>query len=369
MLDDAIMVLKQVVHLAPKRAVAWLNLGDSFRAALRRATDWQAKLAYSQQTAAAYRSYVARAGKTVAGVDDFLTLNPTNAPASVCDYIGAFYSHGRQDEIFGLPDPVDIAGDGRMVHVYVRYGGSAAIPDILATTEKIDPSDLLGSMTPTEVDFSGGDEERRIWFNHIRVVPFRDKYYVVYELDDGPYSVVKPNAGRLCTFRRKLKPSLDVDRLPGTCQRLLSGPPFEPVLPARGALPPGISSGPVTIAGTVKATLADGTPARFGTFTLVPYGGRACTAKGVALIAEDTLEKSPRAEALDDVEKQVPFYCSSSASSLVRVDAEVMVQTTTGTAYEQKPRPHALFRILKDRIEEMCRVNDGVHYVPQAAAR
>jgi hypothetical protein len=351
MLDDAITVLTQVVRLAPTRAVAWLNLGDAFRAALRRSVDWQAKLSYSRQAADAYRRYVDNGGKSTA-VDDFMALNPANAPGTVCDYVAAFYSRGRQAEMFGLPDPVDIAGNGRMLHVYVEYLRVAGgLLRIVASDKEPDP---FGALPRTSVVGFGGADQDKMWFGGIHVIPFRKTYYVVYELDDGPYAVVKPNAGRVCTFHRKVEASLTVNRLPDACQRLLSGRPFDPVLPA-------------TANGPVDVTLVDGSAARFGREKTVPSDG-GCEGERIALIAGNTFYWSPRGRALDDAQSQVPYYCRASASSLVKVGSEVMMQTNRGAAYEQPRAPYALFRILKDRIEEMCRVSDVVHYIPQTTA-
>ena len=77
-------------------------------------------------------------------------------PANVCAYVAAFYNRGRQKEMWGFPDPVDIAGDGKLRHVYLYDMGTAHVPVIIATTRKLAPEELANATEDSEVSFAGG---------------------------------------------------------------------------------------------------------------------------------------------------------------------------------------------------------------------
>src|SRR4029078_8371230 len=126
-------------------------------------------------------------GRDGSAARDFEALHRAPA-AEVCSHVAEYYKRGREREMWGLPHPVDIANDGKLRHVYIFHGGTAHVPDIVASTEKISPDDYNGLVMASArdaVNFLPSDSDDRLWLAEPHVMPFRANYYVVYESDDG----------------------------------------------------------------------------------------------------------------------------------------------------------------------------------------
>ena len=147
---------------------------------------------------------------------------------NVCSYVAAFYNRGRQEEMWGYPDPVDIAGDGKLRHVYIFYQGTAHLPVIFASTKAVPEEDQLveALAEDAEVNFNRtvdqSSAEEHGSRPEIHILPFRDGYYLVDQEDGGPVAVVKPNAGTVCRFNRSF--TADAGRRP--CSGDLQGRRF-----------------------------------------------------------------------------------------------------------------------------------------------
>ena len=142
---------------------------------------------------------------------------PAGSVADVCSFIAAAYNRGDQDKLWGYPDPVDIAGDGILRHVYIIEQGTAHVHSIIASTKPLsDPS----SRPHSEVNFFGSIGQDMVLETIPRIFSFKGAYYVVYEGDGGPYDVVKPDAGELCQFKRHYSPALGEDHAPALCEKV-----------------------------------------------------------------------------------------------------------------------------------------------------
>ena len=73
------------------------------------------------------------------GGSQFCAATPAAAASAgdVCSAIAAAYNRGDQDKLWGYPDPVDIAGDGKLRHVYIVEQGTAHVHSIVASTKPL----------------------------------------------------------------------------------------------------------------------------------------------------------------------------------------------------------------------------------------
>jgi hypothetical protein len=79
---------------------------------------------------------------------------PANQAAAdnVCSYIAAAYNRGDRDKLWGYPDPVDIAGDGKLRHIYIIEQGTAHVSSIIASTSALSPEEQQAAFS-SEVNF------------------------------------------------------------------------------------------------------------------------------------------------------------------------------------------------------------------------
>ena len=59
------------------------------------------------------------------------------AANGVCSYVAAAYNRGQQINCGAIPDPVDIAGDGTLRHVYIIEQGTAHVSLVIASTTTV----------------------------------------------------------------------------------------------------------------------------------------------------------------------------------------------------------------------------------------
>ena len=134
----------------------------------------------------AYSAYQKLAGKDAPAAKEFQALHAAGSVSeNVCRTVAAFYNRGRQEEMWGYPDPVDIAGDGRLRHVYIFDQGTAHVPVILASTKAVPEEDRLveALAEDAEVNFNRtvdqSSTEEHGSRPEIHILPFRDGYYLV----------------------------------------------------------------------------------------------------------------------------------------------------------------------------------------------
>ena len=376
----AIPILQRVVGFAPDRVVAWLNLADAVRSALPLAVTWAEKTGLAKIGLRAYSSYQTLTGKHLPAAEEFqfLYANPT-VSRDVCSYVAAFYTRGRQAELWGYPDPVDITGDGRLRHVYIFDQGTAHIPVILSSTKEIPEEDrLVESFKEDEVDFSRTDPAQ---FDHgswpeLHMLPFRGGYYLVDQEDGGPVAIVKPNAGTVCQFKRNFTPELAENRAPAICRELIDGKMFDKIpdkpLPSenmdeqsdvfgRGDVPHFKQYSDVRLD-------PGGPPGRIGYYEFASGAGAGCDINGIAFLDGNRLEKSRRAEALAEAQERLKD-CRGSTVSLVRAHGENLIEWHGGRALQRAVAPRALLRLVGEKVELLCRVEQRATYSPDKAAQ
>jgi hypothetical protein len=385
----AIPILQKVLELAPTRAVAELNLGDAARSSLTVAETWAEKGKFITMASQAYAAYQRLAGKEAPAAHEFQALHATpSVNESVCSYVAAFYNFGRQPEMWGYPDPVDIAGDGKLRHVYLLDEGTAHVPVIFASTKAIpdEVRSLEAYKEPPEVDFSltkdqSGVDDSSAWHDELHVLPFKEGYYVVYQDDDGPVAVVKPNAGTACQFKRNFTPVLAENRAPVICARASAGSKFDK-LPRKKAPDPIVSviaSEELGLSG-IDNSHADfeaysdvkldplGAPARLGYFDVDSGAGRGCGESGIAFLGGQGLEKSSRSRAW--IEKQAQMLkCHGATAFPVQVNGEFLIEVDDGDAIQRAQPPRSLLRLRGDQFDIVCRVEQRPTYISEPVVK
>jgi hypothetical protein len=379
---SAIPVLQKVTELAPARAVAQLNLGDTARSALTVAETWDQKNNLATIALQAYSAYQKLASKDAPAAKEFQALHAIGAVGpNVCSYVAAFYNHGRQEEMWGYPDPVDIAGDGKLRHVYIFEQGTAHLPVIFASTNAIPEENKLNeALAGDEVDFertvdpsSAEDYGSR---PELHVLPFGDGYYLVHQEDGGPVAVVKPNAGTVCRFKRSFTPVLVEDHAPAICKEAATGKAFRkipdqtlsnketPTIEALDRLHlPGTGSPDFQRYSDVKLDPM-GAPGRIGYYEYNSDSGPGCDSNGVAFLNGQAFEKSARAKALIEAQVQT-MDCRGSTAFLVHANGENLVELDGGRVLQRTTPPRTLLRLRGDRFETVCRVEQRATYIPE----
>jgi len=371
----AIPVLQKVVALAPDRAIAWLNLADAVRSAQGRAVTWDDKSGLVKIGSQAYSRYQALTAERSPAAEEFefLYADPF-VGNNVCSYVAAFYTRGRQAELWGYPDPVDLAGNGRLWHVYIFDQGTAHIPAIVSSARALSEGELLTeSLDKGGVNFDRTDpapSESGSW-PELHMLPFRDGYYLVYQEDGGPVAVVKPNAGTVCRFKRSFTPVLTENRAPAICREVVDGKPFDQLgnrplagteitideesgLPGRGGIPQFQRYSDVSLD-------PKGAPGRIGYYEFNSGAGAGCDLNGIAFLDGVRPEKSPRAKALADIQDELQD-CRGSSTSLVRAHGQTLIEWTGGQALQRATPPRTLMRLAGDKIEPVCRVEQRPTY-------
>jgi hypothetical protein len=161
---------------------------------------------------------------------------PANQAAAdnVCSYIAAAYNRGDRDKLWGYPDPVDIAGDGKLRHIYIIEQGTAHVSSIIASTSALSPEEQQAAFS-SEVNFYGSAGKDMDLDAVPHIFQFNNAYYVVYEENAGPYDVVKPYSGEICRFKRSFAPALHEDQAPRFANRPFSARPSGDCRPSRSA--------------------------------------------------------------------------------------------------------------------------------------
>jgi hypothetical protein len=296
--------------------------------------------------------------------------------AAVCSFIAAAYNRGDEDKLWGYPDPVDIAGDGKLRHVYIIEQGTAHVHSIIASTRPLSAAEQ--QTASSEVNFFGSIGQDMVLETIPRIFSFKGAYYVVYEGDGGPYDVVKPDAGELCRFKRHYSPVLSEDRAPSLCKQALAGKffkklptqkldkaitvqdadtldlpgPFSPSIARYAKLKLGPAASPVTV----------------GYFSYDSSAGSGCQAAGVVLLQGNDIEKSPRNTALLAAEGDMT-NCRGSNAFLIQAGGQTLFEIDGGAAEQQTKPPRLLVRLNGATIENVCKVEQRAMYRPTPAAK
>ena len=296
--------------------------------------------------------------------------------ADVCSFIAAAYNRGDEDKLWGYPDPVDIAGDGKLRHVYIIEQGTAHVHSIVASTRRL--SDPEQQTAPSEVNFFGSIGQDMVLETIPRIFSFKGAYYVVYEGDGGPYDVVKPDAGELCQFKRHYSPVLGEDHAPALCKQALAGSPFKKIPTQKLAKAITVEDadtldlpGPFSpsIARYAKLKLDPAAPpVTVGYFSYESSAGSGCQAAGVVLLQGNDIEKSPRNTALLAAEADMSD-CRGSNAFLIEAGDQTLIEIDGGAAEQQTKPPRLLVRLNGDKIEKVCKVEQRATYSPTPVAK
>jgi hypothetical protein len=301
------------------------------------------------------------------------------AAAGVCSYVAAAYNGGTEDKLWGYPDPVDIAGDGKLRHVYIVEQGTAHVHSIVASTEPLSAA-AQETASNSEVNFYGSIGQDMDLETVPHIFQFKDSYYVVYEEDEGPYDVVKPDVGEICRFKRHFTAALTENRSPALCKSARAGKRFEK-LPTRKLANsivvgdastldlPGPHSPVIAQFMDVKLDPA-GTADRIGYFKYESSAGAGCQASGVTFLRGRDIENSPRNTVLLAAERDMT-NCRGSDAFVIRAGGQNLIEVDGGSAEQQPRPPRLLVRLSGDKMEKVCDVEQRATYsvVPLANAQ
>jgi len=300
---------------------------------------------------------------------------PARAVPEICSFVAAAYNRGDQDKLWGYPDPVDIAGDGKLRHVYIVEQGTAHVHSIVASTTPLTPAEQDQAVNK-DVDFYGSIGKDMSLETVPRILQYKGAYYVVYEGDGGPYDVVKPNVGELCVFDRHYAAVLGEDHAPALCAKARNGGKFARLptqklaneITVEDASTLGLP-GPFspTVGRYVRLRLDPaGTPVVVGYFKYESSAGAGCLARGVAFLQGQDIEKSPRNAALLAAESGMTD-CRGSDAFVVRAGGQNLIEIDGGAAEQQTAPPRLLVRLDGDKIEKVCNVEQRATFTPQPA--
>jgi len=297
------------------------------------------------------------------------------AVPEVCSAIASAYNRGEQNKLWGYPDPVDIAADGKLRHVYIVEQGTAHVHSIIASTKPLTPEQRQNA-GDGEVNFFGSIGQDMSLDTVPRILAFQGAYYVVYEADGGPYDVVKPDAGELCTFKRRYGAVLTENHAPALCAKARDGRQFAklPTKKLASAITvgdasaldlPGPFSPSIARYAKIKLDLA-GAPVTVGYFQYESSAGAGCQARGVVLLQGRHIEKTPRNAALLAAQADVT-NCRGSDAFLVRAGGQNLIEIDGGAAEQRKTPPRMLLRLRHDTVEKVCNVEQRASFTPQPA--
>jgi hypothetical protein len=304
------------------------------------------------------------------------TLAPASA-GDVCSAIAAAYNRGDQDKLWGYPNPVDIAGDGKLRHVYIVEQGTAHVHSIVASTKPLSPAEQQEASS-SEVNFYGSIGQDMELGTIPRIVQFKGTYYVVYEGDGGPYDVVKPDRGELCKFKRHYAPVLSEAHAPSLCKQALAGAAFKKLATQKLADPITVEDADtLNLPGPFNPTIAryatlslDPTalPVTVGYFKYESGAGAGCQARGVVLLHGQDIEKSPRNTALLAAEGDMTD-CRGSDAFVIEAGGQSLIEIDGGAAEQRSGPPRMLLRVRGDKIEKVCNVGQRATYSPEPVAK
>jgi hypothetical protein len=299
------------------------------------------------------------------------------AAGDVCSFVAAAYNAGTQDRLWGYPDPADIAGDGKLRHVYIIEQGTAHVHSIIASTAPLSPAEQ-DTASNSEVNFYGSIGQDMVLDTLPRIFQFKGAYYVVYEGDGGPYDVVKPDVGELCQFKRHYAAALSENRAPALCKEAFAGKAFKKLATQKLAnaitvddaatldLPGPFSP---TIARYAKLKLDPAAaPVTVGYFDYESSAGSGCQAAGVVLLNGQNVEHSSRNTALLAAEKDMT-NCRGSRAFVVAAGGQNLIEIDGGAAEQETVPPRVLARLSGDKIEKVCGVDQKATYAVAPAAK
>jgi hypothetical protein len=295
--------------------------------------------------------------------------------SEVCSFVAAAYNQGTESKLWGYPDPVDIAGDGILRHVYIFEEGTAHVSNIIASTKALTSDEQEAAAANSEVNFHFTKDEGIDYDSVPNVFAFQNRYYVAFEENNELIAVVKPDTGVACHFKPHYAPALSENHAPALCQALRSGKSFKKlatkpladqiVVDDAATLDlPGPHSPVIKRYADVKLD-PSGSPVRVGYFRYDSSAGTGCRAAGVVLLTGQDIEKSPRNDALLAAEGDMTD-CRDSNGFLVAAAGENLIEIEGGKEGQRGTPPRVLARLRGDHVETVCKVDQKATYTPTA---
>jgi hypothetical protein len=291
----------------------------------------------------------------------------------VCAFVADAYNRGTEDKLWGYPDPVDIAGDGVLRHVYIFEEGTAHVSNIIASTKALTPEGQGAAAGNSEVNFFFTKDDGVDYDSVPHIFAFQNHYYVAFEEENTLIAVVRPNSGVICRFKAHYAPALTENNAPALCEALRAGKSFKK-LPTKSLADdividdaatldlPGPHSPVIRRYADVKIDPA-GNLSRVGSFQYDSSAGAGCRASGVVFLDGNAIEKSPRNDALLFAESDMT-NCRDSSPFLVTANGENFIEIDGGKEGDRKVPPRVLARLRGDRVETVCKVDQKVSYSP-----
>jgi hypothetical protein len=354
---DAIPTLQRVVELAPERAAAWRNLGDAARASLSGAITNPERKRLTRLAIKAYDTYRELTGQYQPDMKDFIEFNALNAPhKDVCRFVAGYYSRGRQHEITGVANPVDVDGSGRKLNLEVI--GWPRIPYV-----KVIGAD--GKEQESAPAFGTPEDGRDIAF-----IPFGGAVYAVIEDRGEPAALNNWSGRRVCDFTAHDTASIAQSADDAVCKDLLAGS-LTPVPPTTRLLEPkpihiedfwtdGIGQGITSI--TEIDLSGSGQTDRVGSFVGVnTVKGGYCPKAGVVLLDGDQPQSSKRNSALLAAEGLLQT-CDNFEAFVVRDHDRPYVELDSRLVRRNEIPSRTLLRVTGSGIETVCRIVEHPTY-------
>jgi hypothetical protein len=373
---EAIPILQRVVELAPTRAVAWRNLGDAARASLSGAIANPERKRLTQLAIGAYATYRRLTGHDEPEMTDFIEFNALNAPQDeVCRFVAAYYSRGRQQEIAGVANPVDVDGSGRKLNLEVGFAGSPTTPYVRVTGrygEVLEPAAAFGPLRP----FHDGSWESAPAFglgegnagrmDKIVLIPFGGAVYAVTETGGEPVALNNWSGHRVCELTAHDTASIRQSADGAVCNRLLAGsltsvPPTTRLLdpkPIEDFWSAGMAPRITSISDTDLS--GSGRIDHFGSFVgYNPHGE--CRKAGVVLLDGERPESSARNSALLAFEDLLQD-CGKVRAFVVRDHDRRYVEIDSRLLRHNEIASRTLLRVTETAVETICRIVEHPTY-------
>lgn len=208
--------LRRAVSLDPRRAVAWLNLGDLLRDRLSALTSFSAKQELASEIRSCYRKYLELGGKSSAHIEAFVK-EPSGGAGDVCSAVAAYANAGRLKELVSS-SASGVRMGGRRVDLYFVTEGTAHVPTVYAFDSTNDfplKEDVIA--VPGSDRFWGGDE--------LGLVVYGDAMQVLHYRDfRHPVTTSLLTGDRACRFTTKTIEKAGRDAAePSLCRSLIDG--------------------------------------------------------------------------------------------------------------------------------------------------
>jgi hypothetical protein len=365
----AIATFQRMVEISPDRAMAWRNLGDAARASLSGALAEPERTRLTKLALDAYSTYHKLGAHEDPEVADFIAFNALNAPhEDVCHLVAEYYSRGRQHEIAGISQPVDVNGSGRKLDLTVQFGGSLVIPHVRVIGEK-------GEALPSEPAFGLASTENNAGaMSNIVLVPSGGAVYAVTESQGAPLALRDWSGRQICHFSARYTASIRQSKDAELCKDLLAGP-LAPVAPTETLSPPRPT--PVEIKGSGQdfwaqvsgggiTSLLDvdlsesGQTDHIGSFIgYRPHGD--CHYAGVTLLDGDRAQDSPRNTALLKAQWDLAD-CRNSSAAVVSAEGRPYVEIDSGLMRNHEIPRRTLLRVTGTGVQSVCSIVERPAY-------